>query len=86
MEEFVGQTEFNQFKRLHAAQLQSMQIRLEQMEAVIKAFSPKVPLAPQTRDLLGKQVENMNNQIRFLQSEIINIRKEEDKNGGQKKD
>ncbi len=73
--EELQEPELERYKRFQAEQYRKLGTKVLEIESLLKNFSPSSPLAPKTRDLLARQVEQMFNKLKFLECEIIKIKK-----------
>jgi len=73
--EFITREEWDRYKRFRTEQAKTLLLQLEDIKRRIDALSPKQQLAPQTRDLLDKQVEKAFQKLAFIEHEIINLKK-----------
>ena len=73
--EWIGREEYEQHRRFYAEQMKNILIQLEDVKRKITMLNPRPQLAPQTKDLLDKQVTKALNRLAYLEKEIINMKK-----------
>lgn len=71
----VTTEEMERFKRFHAEQFKAVGVQLIEIKKKVDILSPANAIAPQTKDLLARQVEKMFKDIRFLNQRIIDLEK-----------
>ena len=76
MSDYLSKEEFDRFKRFHKEQFESVGVQLVDMKNKLESLSPSNPIAPQTRDLLARQVDKMFKEIQFLQNKVTQLEKE----------
>ena len=75
MNDYLTKEDFEQFKRFHKEQFELVGVQLVQMKNKLEGLSPSSPIAPQTRDLLARQVDRMFREIQFLQTKFKQLEK-----------
>lgn len=72
----ISNDEWERHKRFDAEQYKQYGLKLLELEKIIRGINPGPMIASKTRDLLGRQVDLLHSKIRFLETEIIKLKKQ----------
>ena len=71
----VTQEDLNRLRRFIDFQAKSLFIQIDDLREKVKELEPIQPIPKKRREVLDKQIDNLNNKISFLETELNKMKK-----------